>query len=203
MLPSGSSVAVSAQLVVAGNMTVEGTLVLSPVASVTAAGVVVAGSLQVSQGATLAAGELTILPGATLTPVVTTHPGSGKKEEEEGGGEVTPVAAPTVTVAVASFSSMSGQFVVAPAVASFEQSQCVALGSPTVVTTASTLSAVMSVTQLCDNQGLSTGAIVGIAVGCVAGAIVLAVLIVVVTVLRRRQRDAAIRGAAAAQMLAH
>ncbi len=72
-------------------------------------------------------------------------------------------------------------------------SQCVQLGAPTVSATSTALTATIAVTNLC-GRGLSTGAIIGIAVGgAVAAAVVIIILLLVAKVRigeeRRRKEE--------------
>lgn len=176
---------------------------LSSTASVSAQSVVVAGALQVSQGAALTmSGPLTVLPGATLTPVVTINPGAGTFVVVDGSGATdSHWPASNVTVPVASFSSMTGSFVLTSAQAAFAGSECVVLGSPAATTTATTLSATMTVTPQPCSSGLSPGQLAGIVVGSVAGAVLVGLGIVAFAMWTRRQRTERLRAFAAARIL--
>ena len=113
-------------------------------------------------------GTFTIEPGAQLDVVVSVKPVSS-----------------SVALVVAQFATLSGAFSNATAVATFPGAQCVQLGVPVVSALSTTLSATISVTQLCGG-GLSPGAIAGIAVGC---AVVCVVAIIFAILMLRRHKQ--------------
>ena len=133
--------------------------------------VLVLGSIQVEQGGTLVIGS------SVLTSTESINIGGTVEFEQCVDGKVEILAAPNVTVL------SSGTFV------PIQNCPCKSIALSSVETNAMSISVVLTVTDTCGTGGsnrLSTGAIVGIAVGSVAGAALLVLLIVLLS--RRKER---------------
>jgi len=161
----GTVVTILSNTTINGTLAVAGTLVLGPHSVITATSVIVTGTLNISSSgaSVVTSGAFTIQHGALLSVVVDSNPGNVS----------------SLSIVIANFASLAGaSFSSAVAVATFPESQCVQLGTPVVSASTTALTATIPVSQGC-NGGLSTGSLVGIAVGCGAAAVIAAVLLVV------------------------
>jgi hypothetical protein len=162
---------------------VNGTLLVS--GSLTLANVQVASTAIVRVNGTISVlGPLSVQSGASLT--------TGSAFVISSGGSIIPILQMPITVTttfiVAQFGSFSGNASsVGRAVPAAQQQAC--LGPATGMVTASALSVTVPVVPC--GGGLSTGAIVGIAVGCSVAGILLAVAVFVC--LRRQQAKMAVQ----------
>ncbi len=157
---SGVSVA-AARLSVIGNMTMDQAAGLAVRASLNVTEKLEVQNLTVYQGASIQVGGALVVPnvGATLVVVVTTDT----------------VGSFTIPIATFNSSSTASRFV--PVASTSVSGLCVvSTVPPTLNVGSSTLSVTISTTQC--NSGLAPGAIAGIAIACVAGAIVLVLLMV-------------------------
>ncbi len=174
---AGLSTILSSNLTIVGNLTTFGTLSLSPTAVLVVTGeltTVSGGVLIVSNGAVISVnGVLVVGVGSSLFAILTSSPGT-----------VT-----TISVPIASFSQMQGTFTFENVVGNFTGSNCYSFGSPMPVQTQSSLSLTVSIQYTCaSDDGLSTGALIGVVVGCsVAGVTVVAIVIGIIV--KRRKDD--------------
>ncbi len=173
--PLNSTTVISTTLSINGSVTTFGALALDTNATLVVNGSVNVNSpLRIASDAVIVADfSFVIGGGATLTPVVTVHPGSVS----------------TLSLVVARFApnKASGTFVMRDATASFPGSECISFGTPSQVMQSSSLSVTMSVSNVC-GEGLPLAAIIGIAVG---GAIIgIVVVVALVLVMRFWMREA-------------
>ncbi len=173
----------SGTVIVNGALVVSGTLVLGPGAVIQATSVLIIGALNVSaSGASVqSSSTFSIQPSAVLTVVVSFNPGTNS----------------SIAVVIAQFASFGGgSFDNTSSQAAFSGSQCVQLGTPIISSSATALTASISVQPLstvpgCPSTGsggLPTGALIGVIVGCVVGGILVALAIVLLLVFMRKKR---------------
>ncbi len=165
---------VAGSLTVVGNLTLLAPLTVQSGAFVNVTGdLLLLGNLQMESGAVIhVAGSLNIRPNSTLSLKITTNPG--------------PVASLTVTVS--QYASVEGVFVQDVTIlSSFSNSDCVELSNPEPNYGSAFLTVSMEVQQKCN--GLSAGGIVGIAIGCVAAAVLFVLLTWRIIIWRRQVYD--------------
>ena len=171
VIPSGVTVTTTVPSTISGNLTVSGILTISSTAPLSVTGsVIVAGEIVTTGG---------VVPGPLLqaTGPVTISPGASLQV-----GAVNPGSSP-VTVTVASYPSISGEFVSIVSNVESDGNPCASQSS------ANYGAGTLSVTIDFDcNSGLSTGALIGIIVGATLGGIVLAAIIILLIARGIRQR---------------
>lgn len=154
VVSSAGNLVVSAGTVVTvtGNSTIDGALILEPGATLIVNGLLtINGALTGPGDQVQVGGTLVLGPGATFRPVVT----------------VAPSSTTTVTVVIATFGSAQGSLC-ATAQLTFANAQCVSASTPTTAQqSANALSVTVSLQQVCNNGGLSPGALAGIVVGSI------------------------------------
>jgi hypothetical protein len=154
----------SGTITINGTLAVAGTLVLGPGVVIYATSLVLIGAVNMSASASLSSGTFSIQPSAVLTVVVDMNPGTNS----------------SITVVVAQFASFGGgSFGNSSAQATYIGAQCVQLGSPEISISSSALSATISVTPFptvpgCGSGGLTTAQLIGVIVGTLAGALLVA-----------------------------
>jgi hypothetical protein len=166
---------ISTPVTVNGNLKVRGAqLVL--LSSLTVVGSFIASGLvlNMSSTASLSCAFFAIGFGSEFVPILSTAPAPGSN---------------SVTFAIATYQTFGGgNFTMRSALANFTGSECYSFGSPQTNQGSSSLTVTVAATNLC-NAGLSTGAIVGISVGCGVAAIGLTCLIVFLMRRARTQGD--------------
>ena len=176
-IPPTATISIATALSIGGSLTSFAALALG-----TNATLIVNGSanifapVRVSSGALIdTVGNFTVGGGVTLTPIITQSPGWNVS---------------SISFLVARFAASTGStFVLENAVANFSGSECYALGPPVQTVSSTTLSISISVAYTCD--GLSVGAMIGIAVG--ASVLGVGLVIVLISIIRynlqRRESD--------------
>lgn len=182
LILENTSVTFSADVIINGTLTAAGSLTIGPnvYVSVTKQ-ITIYEDLSISSGGNIVTSSTFFIdPNATVTPIVTSDPGNVQ----------------SVTLTIAQYSFRSGSFgAINDAIKSFPNSDCVDLGTPTLQSTRTTLSTIMSVTRTCKGgsspsieiDGLSPGIIGGIVVGIIALGTCLAIGIVLVSKRLRNQ----------------
>lgn len=179
---TSSSLVISGPLSIGGNLNVQagGSLSLTSQAVVSVAGLIsINGTLSVQQGGVLTSSSALVLGSASSIAVtLVQRPTNGTA---------------SVTVAVASFASLSGSFASATALAAYAGDPCVQSATP--VYSSSALSVTVNL-QPCSGTvsgGLSPGAVAGIVVGSVVGGVLLALAVVLLTRYALKRRSEILR----------